>query len=240
MATYVPDPEDVLTPLDTDNIGNVTPPEIRALKQHIMDKFDELDNMLAQYNATITQKQTNVESSLDTKLNTINTTITNTLDPHLVDEDNPHSVTKSQIGLSLLQNFGISNATNLDSSTTYASAKAVKALMDSVASLKTQATALANSRTALINAAYATTSASKDNKLIANHLMEMPTNFLYLIYVFQGNGGSWTNNTSQAAIVLEVRRTGTNNSNIVHFIPANGVYTFNISTNLQAFVFGIT
>ena len=50
--------------------------------------------------------------------------IADVLDPHLISTANPHSVTKSQIGLGNLPNAK-SNSTNLNSSTTLATSRAV-------------------------------------------------------------------------------------------------------------------
>ena len=44
--------------------------------------------------------------------------------------NNPHNVTKSQVGLSAVNNYGISDSANLNSSTSYASSKAVKTVFD--------------------------------------------------------------------------------------------------------------
>lgn len=45
---------------------------------------------------------------------------------HINDYDNPHKVSKSQVGLSNVQNYNASSEVNLDSDTTYATSRAVK------------------------------------------------------------------------------------------------------------------
>ncbi len=60
---------------------------------------------------------------------------------HVNNKNNPHNVTKSQIGLGNVQNYGISDSVALNSSTSYASSKAVKAAYDLAATKITTATA---------------------------------------------------------------------------------------------------
>lgn len=56
--------------------------------------------------------------------------VTTAIEAHSTRVDNPHSVTKAQVGLGSVNNYGISDSANLNSSTTYASSKAVKTVFD--------------------------------------------------------------------------------------------------------------
>lgn len=236
---YVPDPENVLTPLDSDVIGNVTPPEIRAIKQHIIDKFGELKALLQTYNDTITQQQTNIATSLNGNLADVTALIPSKLDPHIADTENPHGTTKAQLNLDKVNNWSASSDVDLDSTTTYATAAAVKTLMDSVTALSSSVAAEKNRRTTLINAANAAKEAGDSSKTFQNALNNVPKNLMYLVTRFSSWNESWQNNTGATAIVIEVRKTSTTNSNIVHVIPTNGTYNYVATNNYYAFVLGM-
>lgn len=71
----------------------------------------------------------------DSEIAAITSTLANKLDISAFDAfvartDNPHSVTKAQVGLDLVENYGITDAIDQDVSTLYASAKAVKTAYD--------------------------------------------------------------------------------------------------------------
>lgn len=65
-----------------------------------------------------------IVSTLATKLDTA------TFDAFIARRDNPHQVTKAQVGLGLVENYGITDEVNLDRSDLYASAKGLKAAYD--------------------------------------------------------------------------------------------------------------
>lgn len=66
------------------------------------------------------------------RINAVNSSLTS----HANDKSNPHSVTKSQVGLGNVGNYSISDSTSSDSSASYASSKAIKSVSDRVTTLK--------------------------------------------------------------------------------------------------------
>ena len=239
MAAYVPDPTNVTTPLDSDVIGNVTPPEIRALKQHIIDKFGELQTLISTYNTALTQSQSTAASGLNSNLNSAKNSLNSALSTHTGNINNPHGTTKTHIGLSNLNDWGASSAVNSTSTTTYATAAAVKTVNDSIASLQATLNSINNKRTQLINAANAATSASNTSVSFYNAIAPMLNkDMLYLARIFNSgnNGQTWTNSTGKFAVVLEARTTAAADSNIIKLIAPNATYTFSSSGNFYAYV----
>lgn len=88
--------------------------------QEALDTLLELGNAITDNDSEIAA----ITSELATKLPTA------TFNAFIARTDNPHSVTKAQVGLGNVENYGISDSVALDDSASYASSKAVKAAYD--------------------------------------------------------------------------------------------------------------
>ncbi len=157
--SYVPDPTDVTKPVPSDSVGSVTPAEIRALKQHIIDKVGELTALINAAGTSVIGEFAAVKTGIATAIETLADDVSVAMIGHTTNTSNPHNETKASIGLALLNNYGISSAIDLDSSTTYASSAAVKTLVDLVSTLTNSVTA----NTAATNTLIATEKDIRDN-----------------------------------------------------------------------------
>ena len=157
--SYVPDPTDVTKPVPSDSVGSVTPAEIRALKQHIIDKVVELTALINAAGTSVIGEFAAVKTGIATAIETLADDVSVAMIGHTTNTSNPHNDTKASIGLGLLNNYSISSAVDSASTTTYASSAAVKTLADLVSTLTNSVTA----NTAATNTLVATEKDIRDN-----------------------------------------------------------------------------
>lgn len=88
-------------------------------------------------NALIVRLQREKQDAADDALNTVAKTVVGSINEllskhtaHLRNHDNPHNTTKAQVGLGLVQNYGITNDISIDRTDLYVSARALKRVHD--------------------------------------------------------------------------------------------------------------
>lgn len=236
MTTYVPNPEDVTTPLDSDNIGNVTPAEIRSLKQHVIDKFAELSLLIDTAASNLQGRTDTLVNNTNTAISSMQSAVSTKLDPHLVNFDNPHTVTKSQIGLDKVENYPASSAINLASSTTYATALAAKLVNDNITSAASATSNVGSRLSTLENQQSTLTYYANLAADLTNRLNNLPTSWGYLERLMAGTGSVvWVNPSNKEALVIEVL-TGSNlQRNPIKLIAPKASYTYNSADTVKAF-----
>lgn len=102
--------------------------DLESVLGSIGEETESIRNQIVQMGEATELTRITIEQIVN-DLNNVNgdlTELSEVVDAHNINYDNPHRVNKSQVGLSNVQNYNVSSEVNLDSDTTYATSRAVK------------------------------------------------------------------------------------------------------------------
>lgn len=146
---YIADPTNPNQPEDTDYVGEATPPELRAIKNHIINRVNFLLAEIADGDTETAQAASTAlaaaVATLTGQITAVNTAITT----HAGLTNNPHAVTKAQVGLSNVENYTATDSVTDNATDKYLVAKAAKTLKDQLDSLATTVSTLSATVTAI-------------------------------------------------------------------------------------------